>query len=135
VSVASPTRNLWRRPCFLSERDPQCAPLRRRQVVQLRQARDQQLVQAAELHADLRLDTGDAANPQVRCRGDGVLEQRRLPDPGPSAQHQRAAEAAAHGVQDPVDRGPFGLAVEQHELIPPPIIHGPRPGPVTVNHR
>ena len=46
-----------------------------------------------------------------------------------------AAEAAAHGVQDPIDRGSFGPAVKQHELLLPPVIHGPRPGPVTANHR
>ena len=126
---------LRRRPRFLAESDPQRAPLRRRQVVQLRQERDQQLVQAAELHADLRLDAGDAGNPQVRRCGDRVLEQRRLPDPGPSAQHQRAAEATAHRVQDPVDRRPFGPAVKQRELLPPPVIHAPRPGPVSENHR
>jgi hypothetical protein len=103
---------LRRRPCFPAESDLQRAPLRRRQVAQLRQERDQQLVQATELHADLRLDTGDAANPQVWRRGDRVPEQRRLPDPGPSAQHQRAAEGAAHRVQHPVDRRPFGPAVE-----------------------
>ena len=126
---------LRRRAWVLAESDPQRAPLRRRQVVQLRQERDQQLVQATELHADLRLDTGDAGSPQVGRGGDGVLEQRRLPDPGPSAQHQRAAEAAAHRVQDPVDRRPFGPAVEQHELLPPPVINAPRPGPVSENHR
>jgi hypothetical protein len=87
-----------RRPRFLAERDCERAPLRSRQVVELRQARDQQLVQACELHAGLRLDAGDAGNPQVRRCFDGVLEQRRLPDPGPSTQHQRAAEAAAHRV-------------------------------------
>ena len=126
---------LRRRPCFLAESNPQRAPLRRRQVVQLRQARDQQLVQATELHADLRLDTGDAANPKVRRCCDGVLEQRRLADPRPPAQHQRAAEATAHRVQDPVDRRPFGPAVKQHELLPPPVIHAPRPGPVIEKHR
>lgn len=31
---------LRRRPCYLAESDPQRAPLRRRQLVQLRQARD-----------------------------------------------------------------------------------------------
>ena len=78
------------------------------------------------------------AMPQTRRSGaavDGVLEQRRLADPGPPAQHQRAAEAAAHRVQDPVDRRPFGPAVKQHELLPPPVIHAPRPGPVSENHR
>ncbi len=44
---------LRRRPCLLTESDPQRAPLRRRQLVQLRQARDQQLMQATERHADL----------------------------------------------------------------------------------
>jgi hypothetical protein len=38
------------------------------------------------------------ANPQVRRCLDGIPEQRRLPDPGASAQHQRAAEATAHRV-------------------------------------
>jgi len=63
----------------------------------------QQLVQATELHADLRLDTSDAGSPQILRGGDGVLEQRRLPHPRASAQHQCAAEATAHRVQDPVD--------------------------------
>ena len=76
---------LRRRPCFLAESNPQRAALRRRQIVQLRQARDQQLVQATELHADLRLHTGDAANPKIRRSFDGVMEQRRLADPGPPA--------------------------------------------------
>jgi hypothetical protein len=124
-----------RRSCFLTESDPQRAPLRRRQLVQLRQARDQQLMQATERHADLRLDTGNAGNPQVRRRGDRVLEQRRLPDPRSAAQHQRSAEATAHRGQDLVDRRPLGVAVKEHEFLPPPVIHAPRPGPVTENHR
>ena len=124
-----------RRSGFQAESNSQRVPLRRRQVVQLRQARDQQLVQAGELHADLRLDAGDTGNPKVRRCRDGVLEQRRLPDPWPSAQHQRAAEAATDRVQDPVDRRPFGPPVKQHELFPSPVVHAPRPGPVSENHR
>ena len=124
-----------RRSCFLAESDSQRAPLRRRQVVQSWQARDQQLVQAGELHADLRLNAGDTGHPQVRRCFDGILQQCRLPGPGPSAQHQRAAEAAAHRVQDPVDRRPFGPAVKQDESLPPPFIPAWRRGRVSENHR
>jgi len=118
-----------RRPSGQPERDLQREPLGRRQGREHRQERDQQLVHAPELQADFRLDPGHGGNPQIGSRMEGVLQQRRLPGAGTSAQHHRLAEAATRGVQHAVDGLPLQLPVKQDgsPLVPATGLQPPGP--------
>ena len=77
--------------CTDTERGPQRITLRRRQGLQPVQHRRAQLMQPGERQFHLRLDTGGARYPAPRGLPGQVLQQRRLPHPRLTAQHQDPA--------------------------------------------
>ncbi len=61
---------------------PRASRLWRRKVVQRRQERADELIEAGEAEFHLRFDTDDPDDPKVPGVGDAVLQQRRLADSG-----------------------------------------------------
>ena len=78
-----------------AEHDLHGLPLRRREPVEPVEQRPAQLMQAGVSQLHLRLHPYRPDDRQIRRRRDQVFQQRRLPDPGLTAQHQRPALAAA----------------------------------------
>ena len=76
------------------EHDLHGLPLRRRELLEPVEQRPAQLMQAGEGQLHVRLHPHRPHDGQIRRRRDQVLQQRRLPDPGLAAQHQRPALAA-----------------------------------------
>jgi hypothetical protein len=64
-----------------------------------------QLVQGRERQLHLRLDTRGVQDPQVWCRGNGIVQERCLSDPGLTMQQQRATLAAADRGDDVIEQG------------------------------
>lgn len=80
------------------ERRSQGVALRLRQALQVRQERNEQLVQGGEAELDLRLDPHLPDDPEVRGRGGHVPEQRGLADAGLAPDDERLAHAAPNGI-------------------------------------
>ena len=64
---------------------------------------------------DLGLDTHDTGNQQIGAGVDGPLEEARLADSGVAPHDQRAAQPAAHRVQQPVDLLALLNSIHQHD--------------------
>jgi hypothetical protein len=60
------------------------------------------------------MKTGDS---QASCGLDGVVEERHLAHPRLAAQHQDTAAAAAHGLEQAIQRRPFLMAIYQHTKV------------------
>ncbi len=107
-----------RRLAHQAEGDAQRPPLRHGQPVHPVKQREEQLVDAGEAQALLGLDGRRPEDLQVGGAMDGVVQQRRLPDPGLPAQDQHSAHPSAHAVQQLVQRLLLGMAVDEpHPLI------------------
>ena len=75
------------------ERHAQRVPLRRRERVDAATQRRAELMQSRERQLHLGLDAGDLHDPEARGLTGGVPQQRRLADPGLTADHEHAAAA------------------------------------------
>jgi hypothetical protein len=89
----------------------------RREPVEHRAA---QLMQAGERQLHLGLHAGDPLDGQVRCRGDEVLQQGGLPDPGLAPEDQGTAVALTHVADQGIEHDALVRAPEQAE-------HGTKP--------
>ena len=71
------------------------------------------LVHAGVPEGHLRLDTGDADDPELGRDVNGVADQRGLPDAGGAHDQERAALPTLRVSEDRVDRGPLGGAADE----------------------
>jgi hypothetical protein len=98
------------------QRDAEGLRLRPGQPVEVGHGRPEQLGQPAERHLPLGLGAG---RPQQPCPGGdrrGVVQQRRLADPGLAGEHEHAAAAESGTGHDRVDGVPLGVPPDQHRL-------------------
>ena len=95
------------------ERGRQRIALRAGKPIEPIQDRPTQLMQRRERELDLRLEPDRAQDPQIRCRPDRVLEQRRLPDPRLAGDHQRGTAPAPYRHQLPIQRCTLRPAPQQ----------------------
>ena len=98
------------------QRAAQRGGLRRRQVLDQRQHRMQQLVQARERQLGLVLGAGGAQHAHVGGALGGRAQQRGLADPGLPGQHQDGAAAGACVLQQGVDPSQLRCPADQHVL-------------------
>ena len=99
------------------ERRAQRRRLRLRQLVEPVERRPQQRVQAGERDLRLGLDPARPQHEHALRALDGVLEQRRLADPGRAGEHERLARAQPRGGQQLLDAGELGVSPDQHGAI------------------
>ena len=104
---------LRRGPRAQAEDGPERVALRTRQPREPVEQRDAQLMQARVGQFHLGLDPDGAHQGHVRRRGDQVLQQRRLPDPGLAPQDQRAALSAADVADQSVQHGALARPPEE----------------------
>ena len=103
-----------RRALGQAERRAQRRGLGAGQAVEAVEERVQQQVEGPEGQLGLRLDPDASQHPHPTRRPDGVVEQRRLPDPGVAPQHQRPAAPLPGRGEQAVDRRL--LVLTSHEL-------------------
>ena len=98
------------------QRPAQRRRLRRRDRVEPVEQRPEQLAEPREGQVGLRLHPARAEHRHARGDrfGAGVLEQRRLADPGFPDEQQRAAPPGPRVVQEPVDPRAFRFATDEH---------------------
>jgi hypothetical protein len=97
--------SIRRRPCGPAERDLECAALWRRELLHGFEQRRTQLVQGRERELHLRLDTRGVQDPHVCRRGNGIVQERCLPDPGLTVNQQCATLAGAERGDDVIEQG------------------------------
>src|SRR5439155_9660316 len=81
--------------------------------------RPEELEQAGERDLGLRFDPAGAQDAHALRPPGGVLEQRRLSDPGLADEDEHAASAGARIREDPFERLPLPIPTEQHSPILP----------------
>jgi hypothetical protein len=86
------------------ERRPERIALRIRQVTEPVEQRRAQLMQAGERQLHLMLHAGRAHDAACRCPREQVVEQGGLADARLSPEHQHAALASPHTLQEPLQR-------------------------------
>ena len=100
-----------------AERGPQRLALWRRNRLQQRQVRQQQLVQPGEAELQLRLDARHHVEAQIRVARHGMVDQCRLADPGVAPHHQGAAQPVPHRLQHAIDRLGLAASIKQPDSM------------------
>ncbi len=103
---------------LLAERRTQCPSLARRKPPERGGDRSQQAVQRGERQRRLRLDTLRPQQPHALGRSRRLGQQRRLPHPRLTPQHQRPAPRGPGPVDERGDGRQLGVATVQHVLDP-----------------
>jgi hypothetical protein len=118
VQHRQPDQELIRRGSLTHpERRLEClAPRRRKPAQPIEQGRTQ-LVQRGEGQLHLGLDADRAQHPHAGGGGLGVVEQRRLPDPGGAAQYERPAFTGSQRGDHLVQPRPFRFPAEQPDVL------------------
>ena len=75
--------------------------------------RQHQLMDAGVPQGHLRLDPGDAQDPEPGRDVDRILHQRGLPDAGRTGEHERPALGTPGGREEAVDGRPFHDAADE----------------------
>jgi hypothetical protein len=102
-----------RRSFFEAESDAQRSSLAERKFFELRRERMQELMESHEAELHLGFDPGEPLHAQIDGRRNDVVEERGLPDPGFAANHDRAAQAIAHCVDQLPDLRPLRRAPQK----------------------
>ena len=96
-----------------AERDLEGVTLWRRESLHGLEQRCAQLVQGRERELHLGFDARSAKRPHLRCRFHGVVQKRRLPDPGLAVKDERATLAGADRGDHVVQQGALRSAPAQ----------------------
>ena len=112
---------IWLRAGLQAESHPQRLALRRRKFADQRQERDEQLMHAAVLQTDLRLNGREGRDSEPGRRADRIARHGRLAHSVTATEHQHSAEPPPDEFQELVDGFTLGATVQQWPLgmLPP----------------
>ena len=116
VSAANPTRKTSPRPSLRSPNaDSRASRCGSGNWSSAGKSGNEEAVQRGESHSHLRLDADDSEHGEIAGVRDGIVEERRLPDPDFAAQHECTGTAGSGRVENAIDRRPLRTAAEEHE--------------------